>query len=47
MKENFLSFVFKSLLFLCQDDSVFENAPCGICLDVVIDRGVLDCCDHW
>lgn len=20
---------------------------CGICMDIVIDRGVLDCCQHW
>ncbi|GLT78079.1 hypothetical protein SLA2020_496250 [Shorea laevis] len=20
---------------------------CGICMDVIIDRGVLDCCQHW
>ncbi|PIN20145.1 hypothetical protein CDL12_07161 [Handroanthus impetiginosus] len=25
----------------------FEGERCGICMDVVIDRGVLDCCPHW
>ncbi|KAF0918108.1 hypothetical protein E2562_022695 [Oryza meyeriana var. granulata] len=25
----------------------FENESCGICRDIVIDRGVLDCCQHW
>ncbi|XP_078431339.1 RING/U-box protein [Wolffia australiana] len=29
------------------DDCVQDNEPCGICLDVVIDRGMLDSCDHW
>ncbi|KAJ0964996.1 hypothetical protein J5N97_026134 [Dioscorea zingiberensis] len=29
------------------DDAAFENLKCGICMDVVIDRGVLDCCQHW
>ncbi|KNA18066.1 hypothetical protein SOVF_074350 isoform A [Spinacia oleracea] len=24
-----------------------EAERCGICMDVVIDRGVLDCCQHW
>ncbi|KAL2547612.1 uncharacterized protein Fot_09142 [Forsythia ovata] len=24
-----------------------EGERCGICMDVVIDRGVLDCCQHW
>ncbi|KAA8528223.1 hypothetical protein F0562_035526 [Nyssa sinensis] len=24
-----------------------EGDRCGICMDVVIDRGVLDCCQHW
>lgn len=28
-------------------DNVFEQETCGICIDIVIDRGVLDCCDHW
>ncbi|KAI0492554.1 hypothetical protein KFK09_026827 [Dendrobium nobile] len=31
----------------CNIDSVFEQERCGICIDIVIDRGVLDCCDHW
>ncbi|XAR70163.1 hypothetical protein NMG60_11026933 [Bertholletia excelsa] len=25
----------------------FEGERCGICMDIVIDRGVLDCCQHW
>ncbi|XP_051129465.1 uncharacterized protein At4g10930 isoform X2 [Andrographis paniculata] len=29
------------------DYSSFEGERCGICSDVVIDRGVLDCCQHW
>ncbi|KAF5460535.1 hypothetical protein F2P56_020399 [Juglans regia] len=29
------------------DNSNFEGEGCGICMDVVIDRGVLDCCQHW
>ncbi|KAF3448723.1 hypothetical protein FNV43_RR09436 [Rhamnella rubrinervis] len=24
-----------------------EGERCGICMDVIIDRGVLDCCQHW
>ncbi|KAF6140808.1 hypothetical protein GIB67_042221, partial [Kingdonia uniflora] len=24
-----------------------ENEKCGICMDVIIDRGLLDCCQHW
>lgn len=29
------------------DDAAFDNPRCGICMDVVIDRGVLDCCQDW
>lgn len=29
------------------DYSGFEGERCGICMDIVIDRGVLDCCQHW
>ncbi|KAK2664311.1 hypothetical protein Ddye_002885 [Dipteronia dyeriana] len=29
------------------DDSGFEGGRCGICMDVIIERGVLDCCQHW
>ncbi|KAF9594625.1 hypothetical protein IFM89_034247 [Coptis chinensis] len=25
----------------------YENERCGICMDVIIDRGVLECCEHW
>ncbi|KAG0487511.1 hypothetical protein HPP92_009606 [Vanilla planifolia] len=31
----------------CNVDSVLEQERCGICIDIVIDRGALDCCDHW
>nr|XP_016444520.1 PREDICTED: uncharacterized protein At4g10930-like isoform X2 [Nicotiana tabacum] len=29
------------------DYSSLDGERCGICMDVVIDRGVLDCCQHW
>ncbi|KAJ8539361.1 hypothetical protein K7X08_013613 [Anisodus acutangulus] len=29
------------------DYSMLDGERCGICMDVVIDRGVLDCCQHW
>ncbi|CAN6444747.1 unnamed protein product [Victoria cruziana] len=29
------------------DRVAIENGKCGICMDDVIDRGVLDCCNHW
>lgn len=29
------------------EDGDVDNELCGICDDVVIDRGVLDNCDHW
>ncbi|OMP02920.1 Zinc finger, RING-type [Corchorus olitorius] len=29
------------------DLSNFEGERCGICMDIIIDRGVLDCCQHW
>ncbi|XP_011626307.2 uncharacterized protein At4g10930 isoform X1 [Amborella trichopoda] len=29
------------------DDDVSEYDRCGICMDLIIDRGVLDCCKHW
>ncbi|KAL4651363.1 hypothetical protein ACB092_01G154700 [Castanea dentata] len=29
------------------ENANFEGGRCGICMDVVIDRGVLDCCQHW
>ncbi|XP_027342379.1 uncharacterized protein At4g10930 isoform X2 [Abrus precatorius] len=29
------------------DDVAIEGERCGICMDIVIDRGVLDCCQHW
>jgi len=30
-----------------QENYAFKNESCGICGDIVIDRGVLDCCQHW
>ncbi|TVU35279.1 hypothetical protein EJB05_17163 [Eragrostis curvula] len=29
------------------ENYAFENESCGICGDIIIDRGVLDCCQHW
>lgn len=29
------------------DASGLEGEKCGICMDIIIDRGVLDCCQHW
>lgn len=29
------------------DNFGMEGERCGICMDIVIDRGVLDCCQHW
>ncbi|KAI4315541.1 hypothetical protein L6164_028339 [Bauhinia variegata] len=29
------------------DNLVIDGERCGICMDIVIDRGVLDCCQHW
>ncbi|XP_065858571.1 uncharacterized protein At4g10930 isoform X2 [Euphorbia lathyris] len=29
------------------DNSNFEGERCGICMDIIVDRGVLDCCQHW
>ncbi|XP_038687623.1 uncharacterized protein At4g10930 isoform X2 [Tripterygium wilfordii] len=29
------------------DNADFEGERCGICMDIIIDRGVLDCCQHW
>ncbi|KAF5175434.1 RING/U-box protein [Thalictrum thalictroides] len=29
------------------DAAASGNERCGICMDVIIDRGVLDCCQHW
>ncbi|XP_042480924.1 uncharacterized protein At4g10930 isoform X2 [Macadamia integrifolia] len=29
------------------DVASFENERCGICMDLIIDRGVLDSCQHW
>ncbi|KAF3787526.1 Uncharacterized protein EJ110_NYTH17496 [Nymphaea thermarum] len=29
------------------DHAAIGNGKCGICMDDVIDRGVLDCCNHW
>ncbi|KAK7399097.1 hypothetical protein VNO78_10272 [Psophocarpus tetragonolobus] len=48
-------FVMNDMLTLTQDafdandndDVAIEGERCGICMDMVIDRGVLDCCQHW
>ncbi|MED6132001.1 hypothetical protein PIB30_015367 [Stylosanthes scabra] len=32
---------------LDDDNLAIEGERCGICMDIVIDRGVLDCCQHW
>ncbi|XP_072966324.1 uncharacterized protein At4g10930 isoform X1 [Typha angustifolia] len=29
------------------EDTDFDNGSCGICSAIVIDRGLLDCCQHW
>ncbi|XP_061350931.1 uncharacterized protein At4g10930 [Gastrolobium bilobum] len=29
------------------DNLATEGERCGICMDIVVDRGVLDCCQHW
>ncbi|XP_058203596.1 uncharacterized protein At4g10930 isoform X3 [Rhododendron vialii] len=29
------------------DFLTLDGERCGICMDIVIDRGVLDCCQHW
>ncbi|KAF4351075.1 hypothetical protein F8388_013180 [Cannabis sativa] len=29
------------------DVANFGGERCGICMDIIIDRGVLDCCQHW
>ncbi|XP_006396988.2 uncharacterized protein At4g10930 isoform X3 [Eutrema salsugineum] len=29
------------------DEAGIEGERCGICMDIIIDRGVLDCCQHW
>lgn len=29
------------------DNFGVEGERCGICTDIVIDRGILDCCQHW
>ncbi|XP_042505108.1 uncharacterized protein LOC122081834 isoform X2 [Macadamia integrifolia] len=30
-----------------QDDAAFEDERCVLCMDIIVDRGVLDCCQHW
>nr|XP_028951745.1 uncharacterized RING finger protein C32D5.10-like [Malus domestica] len=30
-----------------QDNPNFEGETCRICMNAIIDRGVLDCCQHW
>ncbi|CAN8246537.1 unnamed protein product [Cochlearia groenlandica] len=29
------------------DMAGIEGERCGICMDIIIDRGLLDCCQHW
>ncbi|CAH8388532.1 unnamed protein product [Eruca vesicaria subsp. sativa] len=29
------------------DMAGFEGERCGICMDIIVDRGLLDCCQHW
>ncbi|KAK6935532.1 Zinc finger, RING-type [Dillenia turbinata] len=29
------------------DGTTYDGERCGICMDVIIDRGLLDCCQHW
>jgi hypothetical protein len=36
-----------NFFIMWKDNADFEGGSCGICMDVVIDRGVLDCCQHW
>ncbi|KAL5719073.1 hypothetical protein ACHQM5_011904 [Ranunculus cassubicifolius] len=34
--------------FGCEiDGGELDNERCGICMDGIVDRGVLDCCEHW
>ncbi|KAL8515065.1 hypothetical protein ACS0TY_013954 [Phlomoides rotata] len=33
--------------YYSEDYLNYEGERCGICMDVVVDRGVLDCCQHW
>ncbi|KAI4370146.1 hypothetical protein MLD38_018524 [Melastoma candidum] len=33
--------------YIVDDASQFDGERCGICMDVIIDRGVLDCCQDW
>jgi hypothetical protein len=35
------------LLLSDEENYAFENESCGICGDIIINRGVLDCCQHW
>ncbi|XP_047315815.1 uncharacterized protein At4g10930 isoform X2 [Impatiens glandulifera] len=30
-----------------EDYTTVDGERCGICMEIVIDRGVLDCCEHW
>ncbi|OWM85208.1 uncharacterized protein At4g10930 [Punica granatum] len=31
----------------CNEAADLEAETCGLCMEVVIDRGLLDCCQHW
>lgn len=43
----FLIYVYLICFLMWKDNANFEGERCGICMDIVIDRGVLDCCQHW
>lgn len=39
---------FDFLVCFCEQDMAgFEGERCGICMDIIVDRGLLDCCQHW
>ncbi|RXH81053.1 hypothetical protein DVH24_004967 [Malus domestica] len=37
----------KSWAGIDNDNPNFEGEKCRICMNAIIDRGVLDCCQHW
>lgn len=44
---NNASYAYFMICGIMQGDISREGEGCGICSDLVMDRGVLDCCDHW
>ena len=43
-----LSITHLTLFFYNMQDALgLEGEKCGICMDIIIDRGLLDCCQHW